>query len=258
MIAVTVLVWADQWYRCSAETSGKFTPGDMGSAFGIANYVTTIVLAYFAWKAYETAKGQLYALKGDQKFQLLERTLAAAIGDYTKRLQANSSKYNGNPYRSSFHYVYNLSLTYAENEAADAVDQRYSEFRTANYLLKPLTSWCRWVAENVKGDVHIQISEYELLASRIIGVLDSECQVYLLMCDALRLESIEVEHKGYLRRIRSHVPVMQFLSAHAKYELEEVRFANQGVLKRVFDMANRVGWHENASVRNRFFGSKQM
>ncbi|MBK6420459.1 MAG: hypothetical protein IPF79_14890 [Ignavibacteria bacterium] len=136
-------VWAVLWYEDNPNNSESFSPGDLGSAMNFAVVIVTIALGYIAWRAYQVSQDQLKSLAVDQNRQLLERTLAAAIADFTKRLDSNrDDKVNKLTNTNAFLKAYERCIDYQVDEVKLAADERYQSFRTANYILKPLKYWC--------------------------------------------------------------------------------------------------------------------
>ncbi len=251
-----VFYWATQWYGLTTDNAAKFSPGDFGSSINIAIGIVTIVLAYFAWRAYQVSVSQLGAMELDQNRQLLERTLSSAIADHARRLRsveermAESDRAGG-----SFKTAYNKCTEYTTGESIQAADSRFGEFRSANYILKPLTYWCTWIDESgIGNDPDLQV-ELKACAHRMLAAMESACQVYIIMAEMMQLHELEAEAHGYSRRIAAHHLIHRFLNRNAHDEFEDCKNGNPSQIKKIGDLIARVNWHNDDGVRQKFFAS---
>lgn len=254
-----VSYWATQWYGLTTENGKKFSPGDLGSSINIAIGIVTIVLGYFAWRAYQVSALQLRAMELDQIRQLLERTLSSAIADYVRRLRTDEERRAiSDREGGSFKAAYNRCIEFSNSELPRDVEKRFGEFRTANYIIKPLTYWCTWLTESrIGNDPDLQL-ELKACAHRMLSAMESACQVYIIMAEMMQLHELEVEAHGYSRRIAAHHPIHEFLTRNAHDEFEDCKNGNPSQFRVIGDLKERVNWHTDDDVRQKFFGQRSI
>ncbi|MBK6291878.1 MAG: hypothetical protein IPF59_08985 [Ignavibacteria bacterium] len=219
--------------------------------------IVTIALGYIAWRAYQVSQDQLKSLAVDQNRQLLERTLAAAIADFTKRLDSNrDDKVNKLTNTNAFLKAYERCIDYQVDEVKLAADERYQSFRTANYILKPLKYWCVWVESSGLESSGTLKSDLTAGAYRMLASMTSPCQVYLLMANELQLHSLEGTSSGYVRGVSAHEPIYRFIAKYAESEIEDCKQSNAGQTRKVIDLIRSTKWKSDRAVREGFFVGK--
>jgi hypothetical protein len=254
LLIVVSFGWAVSWYWASSCNESHFTPGDLGSSMNIAMTLGTLLLAYLAYRAYAVSRHQLLLLQADQTRQSLEPSFSSAIAEFARRSDVDRSRLSSvlNE-RDSFLKAYEACKRFKEDKTGTEADVRFTHFRTANFVLKPIAYWCRWVEKKLVDADDTLDSDLEIFAYRILASMTSTVQVYLIMCHMMETSDIKVKSQGYDRVISYHEYIYSFLQKHAATELEDCRTSNAGQIKVIEDLIEHVGWHSNTDVRDSFF-----
>ncbi len=262
-----VWTWSLRWYSAEGN-SAHFTPGDLAEVLTIPLTLLTTLGIVGAVIGTILAVRQLN-LSREQRFgERMERSLSYALEDFQKRYaetrlnllqntnslereETNVTDVTVNPFWLAIDSVVRFN--------PEQRDQRFIAFRSANYVLKPISAWCRW-ATAVSADSHLSETkgyDSEYCANRIIGAMDSTTQMYVMLCDTIELEKVVSERKSgehvYIRQLESHVDIVSFLKTHSPAEFESIRWGNQGAQKQFEKFMDNSGWKINPNVRQSFF-----
>lgn len=265
VIAVVFLVtvftyfhyWAIGWYRSSTGQERQFTPGDLGSAYNIPLIAVAVVGAYFAFRAYRAAQYQAAQQRLSSIVDLIDRSLSSALEDYRRRASEDRARMSSatedqTSVEDSFKLAYNWIVDHGSDTSDSVRDKRWQFFRTANYILKPLSYWYGWAQMQEETDELIQ-SCLAMSARRIIASMDSSCQVYVLMAHDLCIQDIVNEKSEYHRRAGDHEALYLFLEKYAPDELDGCRTGNPAQMRRIEKFMQENDWFSSANLRNRLF-----
>lgn len=238
------VVWANGWYS-SAGNQDKFTPGDIGSAFNIVNVLITCVIAYYARLAFSSSQQQLVEMQKDRRSQQFTDMVTQALQQFKQRKESKGDV---------FLEAFNSTHAYSPADSSKLKENRRSNFRTANYILKPLAYCCNWMLAHDWSEVDDDFSKVmEMNALRILGGLTSAEHVFLLMATKLEINQIKLTYHVYERCYDSHIPIYELLTIYAPKELWDCEAGNPGQMKKIDEMIENLGWKESAQVREQFF-----
>jgi hypothetical protein len=240
------IAWAINWYKANPINGGSFTPGDLGDAFNIPLLVATLVAVVYSVSAYHNSTVQLEEARIDQKNRHLDQLLSAALLDYHRRSESPKNE-------QYFRLALNHLVEYDKPGSTHDSGERWTHFRAANYMLKPIAYWCSWLSE----DTNYGTTEYNLVmkssAYRIMAAMSSDAQVYLLLAHDIQLEKVQGRKDEYSRIVQDHVEIYEFLEKYASKALDGCREGNQGQMKIIRDFLHRTDWYESESARELFF-----
>lgn len=226
------------WYEASYEHLVQYNPGSFADSLNTVTSALTLLVVVAAYLAYRSSQSQVDLMRIDNERRLISEALDSAIGDFKSRL---GEKEVGNCFIIPMALVTDQRIILNEHHS-----ESKQAIRNANYVLKPLSYWCKWV--NVYGYEKSVEHEHTMEASalRILSAMRSEQQVYLYLAITLKLEEglsvtlSKESNKPYPMYFREHLRVGGFIERHAPYEWEMIKTGNPSQTARIDAMAEKA------------------
>ena len=239
------------WYRCQ-DSQQTTTPPIVDNALNGLMVLLTGFAGVYAWKTVRHMQEQLRQSQLDQQCQFVYRTLSSALEDFHRRCAKDESS----EYKRDDPFGKSLNSILKSSKANDkrTVEQRYVDFRTSNYTLKPLSYWCTYVSDRKWIDDENCQDDLKAAAYRILAGISSSCFMYLFLANRIELDGLRLNHDGIERALYSHKSIWSFLSRYIQDELDHTKAMNAGQYKKIENHLQELGKDKEAILEVLFIG----